>query len=89
MIKKIVEMQNVHGHIQKMNTGTIIKFMIVFWLILLAQIKFNKNARKIVIKTLYVLGGVISVFGTVGTTGVLIYKQWKTKNESQILEIEN
>lgn len=60
-----------------MNTSTIIKLMIIFWLILLVQIKFNKNAKEIVIKILYVLGGIISVFGTVGTTGVLIYKHWK------------
>ncbi len=57
-----------------MSTGTIIKFTILFWIILIAQIKFNKNTRQIVLKILYVLGGVISVFGTVGTTGALIYK---------------
>jgi len=79
MVKRI-EIQNVNGHIQSMNTGTIVKVMIVFWLVLLAQIKFNQNARQIVIKTLYVLGGIISVFGTVGTTGVLIYKQLKAKD---------
>jgi hypothetical protein len=68
-----------------MSTVTIVKLMIVFWLVLFAQLKFNKNARRIVIKTLYVLGGMISVFGTVGTTGVLIYKQWKAKDENNTL----
>jgi len=70
-----------------MNTATVLKLMVVFWLVLLAQIKFNKNTRQIVIKILYVLAGIISVFGTVATTGVLIYKHCKKHNESHISEI--
>ena len=61
-----------------MSTASIIKVMIVFWIALLLQVKFNENARRIVIKTLYVLGGMVTVFGTVGTTGVLIIKDLKT-----------
>jgi hypothetical protein len=62
-----------------MSTGTIVKLTILFWIILIAQIKFNKNARQIVFKILYILGGIISIFGTLGTTGALIYKQYSKK----------
>jgi cytochrome c oxidase assembly factor CtaG len=72
-----------------MSTASIIKVMCVFWIALLIQVKFNKNARKIVIKTLYILGGMITVFGTVGTTGVLIIKHIKKrKNSSTISEVD-
>jgi hypothetical protein len=76
MIKNIIEIQTLNGRIQKMSTGTIIKLTIIFWIILIAQIKFSKDTRQIILKTLYVLGGIISIFGTVGTTGALIYKQY-------------
>lgn len=62
-----------------MSTGMIIKLMIVFWIILIAQIKLNKNTRQIVLKILYILTGVITVFGTVATTGTLVYKQLNSK----------
>jgi hypothetical protein len=65
-----------------MSTGTIVKLTILFWIILIAQIKFNKNTRQIVFKILYVLGGIISIFGTLGTTGALIYKQYSKKQKS-------
>lgn len=76
-IKNIMELIAINGRIQKISTGTIIKLTILFWILLIAQLKFNKNSRQIVLKTLYILGGVISVFGTVGTTGALLYKQLK------------
>ena len=79
MIKKLIELQNVPGKILKINTMTIVKCMIVFWLILLVQIKYNKNGRQIVIKILHILGGIISVFGICGTTGMLIYKNYSEK----------
>ncbi len=76
MIKNIIEIQTLNGRIQKISTGTIIKLTILFWIILIAQIKFSKDTRQIVLKTIYVLGGIISIFGTIGTTGALIYKQY-------------
>jgi hypothetical protein len=66
-----------------MSTGMIIKLMIVFWIILIAQIKLNKNTRQIVLKILYILTGVITVFGTVATTGTLVYKQLNTKKSEK------
>jgi hypothetical protein len=87
MIKNIIEIQTLNGRLQKMSTGTIIKLTILFWIILIAQIKFSKDTRQIVLKTLYVLGGIISIFGTVGTTGALIYKQY-SKERKTIPEIE-
>jgi hypothetical protein len=77
MVKNIIEIQTLNGRIQKMSTGTIIKLTIIFWIILIAQIKFSKDTRQTVLKILSVFGGIISVFGTVGTTGALIYKQLK------------
>ena len=76
MIKKLIELQNVPGKILKIDTLTIIKLMIVFWIILFVQLKFNKNGRQVVLKIIHVLGGIISVFGVVGTTGMLIYKNY-------------
>lgn len=61
----------------------IIKLMIVFWIILIAQIKLNKNTRQIVLKILYILTGVITVFGTVATTGTLVYKQLNSKKSEK------
>jgi hypothetical protein len=84
MIKNIIEIQTINGRIQKISTGTIIKLTVVFWIILIAQIKFNKDTRQIVLKILYILGGIVSVFGTVGTTGALIYKQL-TKEPKRVL----
>jgi hypothetical protein len=66
-----------------MSTGMIIKLMIVFWIILIAQIKLNKNTRQIVLKILYILTGVITVFGTVATTGTLVYKQLNSKKSEK------
>ena len=77
-------MQNITDNIHKMSTASIIKVMMIFWIALLIQIKFNKNARKIVIKTLFVLGGMITVFGTVGTTGVLVFKHIRKRKNSTI-----
>jgi hypothetical protein len=85
MIKRIVEMQNVNGHIDKMKTTNILKLMVVFWLILLMQVRFNKNARKTVFKIMYILGGIVTVFGAVGSTGVLCYKEWRRKKNTQQL----
>ena len=79
MIKNIIEIQTLNGRIKKMSTGTIIKLMIIFWIILIAQIKFNKNSRQIVLKILYVLGGIVTVFGTATTTAALIYKHLPSK----------
>lgn len=84
MLKKIVEMQNIGGNIQKMKSISIIKLMVIFWVALLVQIKFNKSARKTVIKTLYVLGGIVTVLGVVGTTGMLVYKHCKKRRNSEL-----
>lgn len=84
MLRKIVEMQNISRHIHRTPTSSIIKVMIVFWVALLVQIKFNKSARKTVIKMLYVLGGMITVVGVVGTTGVLVYKHSRKRTDSEI-----
>ena len=79
MVKKIVEMQNINGNIQRVSTGTIIKIMIVFWVALLVQIKFNKSARRTVIKMLYIMGGMVTVLGVTGSTAFLIYKHWNKR----------
>jgi hypothetical protein len=84
MLKKIVEMQNLSGHIHNMSTANIIKLMLMFWFALLLQLKLNQNARTVVIKTLLVLGGITTVFGTAGTTGLLIYKHWKKRKSSSL-----
>ena len=90
MLKKIVEMQNIGGNVQKMNSATIIKVMCVFWLALLLQLKMNAKARKSVIKMFYVMGSMVTVMGIVSTSGVLIYKEWnKRKRNSQIEELEH
>lgn len=82
MLKNIVEMQNLGGHIHRMSTANILKVMMVFWLALLIQVKFNKSSRKTVIKMLYALGGMVTVLGVVGTTGVLVYKHLKKRKNS-------
>jgi hypothetical protein len=84
MLKKIVEMQNIGGNILKIKTTSIVKLMLIFWVALLVQIKFNKSARKTVIKTLYVLGGIVTVLGVVGTTGMLVYKHCKRRTNSEL-----
>ena len=38
------------------------------------QLKMSPHARKFIFKTLYVIAGMLSVFGALGTTGVLMYK---------------
>lgn len=82
MLKRLLEMQNISEHIHRTSTASIIKVMAVFWLALILQMKYNKNSRQIVIKTLYVLGGIVTVLGTVGTTGVLIIKHCKGRKNS-------
>ena len=88
MLKNIVEMQNVGGHIHRMNTANVLKVMMVFWLALLVQVKFNKSSRKTVIKMLYALGGMITVLGVFGTTSILVYKHLKKRKNSEIYEHE-
>ena len=85
MLKKIIEMQNIGGNIQKINSKTLIKIMMVFWLALLLQVKFNQKARKSVIRMLYVMGSMVTVMGIVGTTAILTYKHWnKRRRNSEI-----
>ena len=79
MVKKIVEMQNIAGNIQKVESKTVLKIMFVFWLSLLVQVKFNQKSRKSVIKMLYVMGSMVTVMGIVGTSGILVYKHWNRK----------
>lgn len=67
-----------------MSTGTIIKLAIIFWIILIAQMKFSKDTRRIVLKTGYVIGGIISIFGTVATTGALVYKQCRKDRRNEL-----
>jgi hypothetical protein len=88
MLKRIVEMQNISRNVQKINSATVVKVMLLFWLALLVQMKFNKSARKTVIKTLYVMGGMVTVLGLVGTTGILIYKHRSTKRKNSELSEE-
>jgi len=64
---------------------TIVKLMVIFWILLLFQIRYNKNGRQIVIKIIHVFGGIISVFGITTTTGMLIYKNY-SKNERKNLK---
>ncbi|MCB0371146.1 MAG: hypothetical protein KDD45_17455 [Bdellovibrionales bacterium] len=82
MLKRIIEMQNVGGNVRKMNSKTVVKVMMIFWFALLVQIRLNQNARKTVIKTLYVMGGMVTVLGLVGTTGILAYKHWNGRKNS-------
>ena len=84
MLKKIVEMQNVSRQVQRINTSSLVKVMVVSWIALLVQIKFNKSARKTVIRMLYIFGGMITVLGVMGTTGILGYKYWKKRKSSQV-----
>lgn len=82
MLKRLLEMQDVGGHIQRLSTATLIKVMVVFWVALLLQVKFNKSARKTVIRMVYALGGMVTVLGVVSTTGLLAYKHWKKRKDS-------
>lgn len=82
MLKRIVEMQNIGGNIEKMKTTSIVKVMMIFWVALVVQMKLNTSARRTVIKTLYVLVGVVTVLGVVGTTGMLVYKHSKKRKNS-------
>lgn len=86
MLRRILEMQNIGGHIRRTSNATIIKTMVLFWAALLVQVKFNRSAKKAVLKTLYVLGGIITVLGVVGSTGVLIYKHSKRRRDSDVFE---
>lgn len=82
MLKRIVEMQNIGGNIEKMKTTSIVKVMMIFWVALVVQMKLNTSARRTVIKTLYVFGGIVTVLGVVGTTGMLVYKHSKKRKNS-------
>ena len=85
MFRKLIEMQNIGGNIRKINNATLIKIMLVFWLSLLIQVKFNQKARKSVIKMLYLMGSMVTVLGLVGTSGILIYKHVsKRRRNSEI-----
>ncbi len=77
-------MQNISGHIQNISTASIVKVMIFFWVALLIQIKFNKSCRKTVIRMLYAMGGMITVLGVAGTTGVLLFKHLKRRRDSDV-----
>jgi len=50
--------------------------MIVSWLALLLQVRYTKSARRTMIKTMHVMGGIVTVLSIVGSTGVLVYKHW-------------
>jgi len=75
-------MQNISEHIHRTSTLSILKVMFVFWLALYCQMRLNKNARETVIKILYVLGGIVTVLGLVGTTGVLVIKHCRQRKGS-------
>ena len=55
--------------------------MAACWLLLIAQLTLNPKSRRVVIRMLFVLMGLSTILGTVGTTGVLIYKRWHAKDE--------
>ena len=83
MLKSIVEIHKIGGRIRKINSGTITKMMIVSWLALLLQVRYTKSARRTMIKTAHVMGGIVTVLGIAGSTGILIYKHWSTHNDSE------
>lgn len=78
MLNSIVEIHKIGGKIKKIKSGTIVKLMMVSWIALLLQVRYTKSARKTMIKTMHVMGGIITVLGIVGSTGVLVYKHWST-----------
>lgn len=93
MFKNLAEMQNISGIIHRMNTTTVIKVMLLFWIALLIQVKFNKKSRMTVIKTLYIMGGIVTVLGSAGTTGIVLYKHFHSpkgrKNQGELPKNEN
>jgi hypothetical protein len=90
MLKRLLDMQDVGGHIQRLSTATLIKVMMMFWIALLLQVKFNRSARKTVIRMLYALGGMVTVLGVASTTGLLLYKHCKKRRDSSDpFELEN
>lgn len=84
MVKHVLEVSNINGTIHKVKMTTIVKIMILFWAVLLCQWKFNNRAKATIIKTLMILMGIITVFGTVGTTGVFVLKCIKKRRNSEI-----
>ena len=56
------------------NLSTIFKLTLLFWTLVLIQVKMSPHARQFIFKTLYVIAGILSIFGAIGTTGMLIYK---------------
>ena len=81
MLKSIVEIHKIGGRIRKVQSGTIVKMMMVSWLALLLQVQYTKSARRTMIKTMHVMGGIVTVLAIVSSTGVLVYKHWSIPNE--------
>lgn len=74
MTKKIVELNQLSNRIQKVKSSKILKISLVFWVLLIMQIKMSPHARKLIFKIIYIIAGVFSILGVIGTTGMLVYK---------------
>ena len=82
IVRKVLEMWNVREQIQRTSTAKMIVAVGVCWALLIAQLTLNPRSRRVVIRIIYVLVGLSTIVGTVGTTGVLVYKKWHRKDEA-------
>lgn len=73
LVKSLLEIKNVSEQVQRISVMKVAKLVILFWLLIILQVKLNAKARKVVFKTLFIIAGIISVFGALGTTGILVY----------------
>jgi len=67
-------LKNVSNKMKKVNMFQVTGLVIFFWTLLLLQIKLSTKTRKFLFKTLYAASGALSIFGALGTTGILCYK---------------
>lgn len=67
-------LKNVSNKVKKVNKLQVTLLVLFFWILLILQIKLSTKTRKFLFKTLYAASGVLSIFGALGTTGMLCYK---------------
>jgi hypothetical protein len=67
-------LKNVSNKVKKVNKLQVTLLVLFFWTLLILQIKLSTKTRKFLFKTLYAASGVLSIFGALGTTGMLCYK---------------
>lgn len=79
IVRSLVEIKDVGGQVARLNTMKVVKIAGFFWAAIALQTYGNHRTRRVIFKTVFIIAGILSVLGALGTTGIILYKAYLGK----------